>query len=62
MQMGLFDMGESSGNEAHFELATVAPLSFEERMKGEKMILGYPVSGHPLDGIESYIEKKSKNL
>jgi hypothetical protein len=31
-------------------------------MKGEKAIIGYPVSGHPLDGIEDFIRAKSKNL
>ncbi len=61
-QMGLFDMGDIDSDQAYFELENVPPLSFEERMKGEKTILGYPVSGHPLDGIEAYIEKKSKNL
>ena len=26
------------------------------------MIIGYPVSGHPLDGIEEFVRAKSKNL
>lgn len=37
-------------------------MTFEERMKGEKAIIGYPVSGHPLDGIGEFIKKKSKNI
>lgn len=37
-------------------------MTFEERMKWEKAMIGYPVSGHPLDGIEEFIHKKSKNL
>ena len=37
-------------------------MSFEERMKGEKSIIGYPVSGHPLEGIEEFVRAKSKNI
>ncbi|MBX9809121.1 DNA polymerase III subunit alpha [Candidatus Gracilibacteria bacterium] len=70
-QMGLFDtmdMGDSSG--MHFELATIhpetkkklEPMSFEDRMKGEKAMIGYPVSGHPLDGTFDFIRTKSKNI
>lgn len=61
--MGLFDVSESgSGVASHFDLEKVPPLSFEERMKWEKAIIGYPVSGHPLDGIEEFVRKKSKNI
>ena len=45
-----------------FELAHAEPMTFEERMKGEKAMVGYPVSGHPLDGMEDFIVKKSKNI
>ena len=45
-----------------FELEKVEPMTFEERMKGEKAMVGYPVSGHPLEGIEDFIKSKSKNL
>ena len=45
-----------------FELEEVEPMTFEERMKGEKAMVGYPVSGHPLEGIEDFIKSKSKNL
>lgn len=50
-QIGLFDMADASEVSVHFELEKCEPLSFEARMKGEKAIIGYPVSGHPLDGI-----------
>ncbi len=45
-----------------FELAKVPPMTFEERMKGEKTMVGYPVSGHPLDGLEEFVISKSKNI
>ena len=45
-----------------FELEKVEPMTLEERMKGEKAMVGYPVSGHPLEGIEDFIKSKSKNL
>ena len=62
-QMGLFDVSErGSGVASHFDLEKATPLSFEERMKWEKAIIGYPVSGHPLDGIEEFVRKKSKNI
>jgi DNA polymerase-3 subunit alpha len=61
-QIGLFDMSDDASGAVQFELEKVAPMSFEDRIKGEKLIIGYPVSGHPLDGIEGFIEKKSKNL
>lgn len=59
-QMGLFDLG--GGVTVSFELEKVPePMSFEERMKGEKTVIGYPVSGHPLDGMEDFILSRSKN-
>ena len=62
-QIGIFDMTESSQESSvHFELEKCEPLSFEARMKWEKAIIGYPVSGHPLDGIEDFIRAKSKNM
>ncbi|MDD2693908.1 MAG: DNA polymerase III subunit alpha [Candidatus Gracilibacteria bacterium] len=62
-QMGLFDMGaQDGGTVVHFELEKAEPMTFEARMKGEKSIIGYPVSGHPLDGIEEFVKAKSKNI
>lgn len=46
-QMGLFDMEDAPEDE--LVLKKVEPMSFEDRMKGEKFMIGYPVSGHPLD-------------
>ena len=62
-QMWLFDMWESdSGTAVHFDLENVKPMTFEERMKGEKSVIGFPVSGHPLEGIEDFVRAKSKNI
>jgi DNA polymerase-3 subunit alpha len=62
-QMGLFDMGDDTASDVtNFALTPAEPMTFEERMKWEKAMIGYPVSGHPLDGIEEFIRKKSKNI
>ncbi len=61
-QIWLFDMTESSETSVHFELEKREPLSFEARMKWEKAIIWYPVSGHPLDGIGDFIRARSKNM
>ncbi|GAB0174691.1 MAG: DNA polymerase III subunit alpha [Candidatus Altimarinota bacterium] len=60
-QLGLFDMGDAN-EVSHFDLEKTLPMGLEDRIKGEKAMIGYPVSGHPLEGIESYIKAKSKNL
>jgi DNA polymerase III subunit alpha len=61
-QIWLFDLSDGSTESVHFELVKTEPLSFEARMKWEKAIIGYPVSGHPLDGIWEFIRARSKNL
>ncbi len=61
-QMGLFDMKGDITAWVRFELVKTVPMTFEERMKWEKIIIWYPVSGHPLDDIKDFIQKKSKNL
>lgn len=37
-------------------------MSFENRVTGERKTIGYPVSGHPLDGMTEFIRAKSKNV
>jgi DNA polymerase III subunit alpha len=63
-QMGLFDwLGANTHIGMHFELAkSKTEMTFEERMKWEKAMIGYPVSGHPLDGMHDFIRAKSKNI
>ena len=63
-QMGLFDgLGADTHAGVHFELERAkTEMTFEERMKWEKAMIGYPVSGHPLDGTHEFIRSKSKNI
>jgi DNA polymerase-3 subunit alpha len=70
-QMGLFDgLDADTHVGVHFELVTIDPttqkkiveMTFEERMKWEKAMIGYPVSGHPLDGTHDFIKQRSKNI
>jgi hypothetical protein len=60
-QLWLFDMGDAT-LVVHFELERALPMGLEERIKWEKAMIGYPVSGHPLEWIEGFIKSKSKNL
>lgn len=57
-QIWLFDHIEDSNK---LILDKVEPYSFEELINGEKEVLGFSVSGHPLDGLSRYIEKRSQN-
>lgn len=34
-------------------------MTYEERIKGEKLSIGYSVSGHAFDGMKSYIDKRT---
>ncbi len=60
-QIGLFDMGEANSEHA-FQLTSSLPMSFEECIKWERITIGYPVSWHPLSGLDAFIEKRSTNL
>lgn len=45
-----------------FQLEKVnIPMRYEEKLFGEKEVLGYMVSGHPLDGLARYCERRSRN-
>ncbi|PID84073.1 DNA polymerase III subunit alpha [Candidatus Gracilibacteria bacterium] len=59
-QIGLFDMMEDDSG-VSFELEKAEPMTFEKRLKGEKEMIGYPVSGHPMDMVGDFVEQKSKN-
>ncbi len=63
-QMWLFDwLSADTHTGVHFELQRSAvEMTFEERMRGEKSMIGYPVSGHPLDETHEFIKSKSKNI
>jgi len=56
-QISFFDTGEKEV----FTLEEVDDFSFEERIVGEQTMIGFPISGHPLDGLSKYIKKMSEN-
>jgi len=58
-QIGLFDFGHADTAHLKFSLETAKPLSFEEKIKGEKVSIGYSVSGHGLDGLKHFIAKRT---
>ena len=58
-QIGLFDLGGNQFDNLKFSLEKVAPMTYEEKIKGEKQIIGYSVSGHGLDGLKRYISKRT---
>lgn len=35
-------------------------MSYEQKLFGEKEVLGYMVSGHPLDGLKLYCQRRSR--
>jgi DNA polymerase III subunit alpha len=63
-QMGLFDSMVVDTTDDHhtFTLEYVTPMTFEERIRGEKSMIGYAVSWHALDGLSEFITSKSKNI
>lgn len=59
-QIGLFDISESTYKET-LELVDAKPFNYEEKLFGEKEVLGFMVSGHPLDGLQTYCGRRSAN-
>ena len=55
-QHGLFFGGPVSGPKFHFELREAAPWSEEERLASEYAMLGFYVSGHPLEKYSSRLK------
>lgn len=58
-QIGLFDMGHHGTEHLRFSLEKAKPFTFEEKIRGEKQSIGYSVSGHGLDGLKPYIDKRT---
>src|SRR5580692_1695368 len=56
-QHGLFFGGGSSEPTVHFELRDAAPWSEEERLTSEYAMLGFYVSGHPLEKFSSRLDE-----
>ncbi|USN57889.1 MAG: hypothetical protein H6767_06070 [Candidatus Peribacteria bacterium] len=59
-QIGLFDATDNF--EDALELKDVPAMVFEEKLIGEKEMLGLYVSGHPLDGLARYCQRRSSNI
>lgn len=59
-QIGLFDFSWDIDSDS-LQLEKAPDFSFEEKLKREKEVLGFRVSGHPLDWLSSYITKRTKN-
>jgi len=55
-QHGLFFGGGASEPKVHFELREAAPWSEEERLASEYAMLGFYVSGHPLEKYSSRLK------
>ena len=59
-QIGLFD--NSDIFEEKLELKEVSPMTFEEKLAWEKEMIGFWVSGHPLDWLWRYCARRSQNI
>lgn len=59
-QIGMFDFSWDTDSDA-LKLEDASDFSFEERLRREKDVLGFRVSGHPLDWLSKYIAKRTKN-
>jgi len=60
-QIGLFESGLWGDDfDDTYALVPAKPLSFEEKLFAEKDVMGYMVSGHPLDGLQRYCKDKSR--
>lgn len=57
-QIWLFDMTQDKDT---LHLDEVPAFNFEERIAGEKQVIGFSISGNPLDGLSRYIDKRSQN-
>lgn len=45
-----------------FSLKECKPFTHEQKLFWEREVLGYMVSGHPLDGMKSYCSRRSRNV
>jgi DNA polymerase-3 subunit alpha len=59
-QIGLFDASDDF--EDTLKLEDKEEFSFEEKLAGEKEMIGFYISGHPLDGLQRYCMRRSNNV
>ncbi len=60
-QIGLFDFWDASFSDL-LDLKKVKPFNYEEKLFWEKEVLGFMVSGHPLDSLKRYCQRRSRNV
>jgi DNA polymerase III subunit alpha len=61
-QMDMFSLDGASPDHSWLILEVCDPMTFENRIKEEKSVIGMSISGNPLDGLDRYITKKSIGL
>ncbi len=61
-QMDMFSLWWSTEDHGWLVLEECPPMSFEDRIKEERSVIGMCISGNPLDGLTRYVEKKSIGL
>ena len=59
-QIGMFDTGMSDFDDS-LVLKKEKPFSYEQKLFWEKEVLGYMVSGHPLDSLKLYCQRRSRS-
>ena len=61
-QIGLFESGMWGEDfDDGFVLKPAKPLSFEKKLFGERDVLWYMVTGHPLDNLRMYCQRRSRS-
>jgi len=61
-QMDMFSLVWSSQDHAWLILEECEPMTFENRIKEERSVIGMSISGNPLDGLARYVSRKSIGL
>lgn len=60
-QIGLFDMGIDASME-QFELESVDPMSYEDKILEERSVIGMSISWAPLADLDRYVQVKSSGF
>lgn len=62
-QIGLFESWMWGDDfDDGYVLEPAKPLSFEQKLFAEKDVMGYMVSGHPLDSLRMYCQRRSRSV
>lgn len=62
-QIGLFEAGLGGDDfDNSLVLKEAKPFTYEKKLFGEKEVLGYMVSWHPMDGLKPYCMRRSRNI